>query len=388
MRMTRVLAVVLRGKATVDWSPPEWAGQTGLTGYTVAVSPGDRVIDVPPTATSQVVDGLARRTSYTFTVTAVSGPHQSQPATTTLTGTGITRSLSPATIGYGTTATLRGNAYRTDTGLGQPGWRLVLMSREKGSAIWQDVAATSTGDDGSYSFSVSPSANQEFRVRYDSGNSDYLGSTSPIATATVRQSVTGSLSDSATSPGTTVAVPRVGRPRPRWPPHRAAALPRRRVADGLSGHAHRRQRLRLPDTTHRGGRLPLPRLCARPRRPRGRLQPRRATHRALTRTRYAPDVHPSCNSAPAAWGDKQREEEDVTWLSLPALAAIGVTCIVTGALLCYLANRLEGARGTNGAYPDDSTQRHHCHVTSQPQLPARIPVTSASSRSPWPGDHG
>jgi len=193
------------GTATVRWTPPEASGQNGLTGYTVAVSPGDRVIDsIPATATSEVVDGLADGISYTFTVNARSGTYEGPAATTRLSGVEITGAVSPAVMTYGSTTKISGRATGVDTGIGQPGWQLALMSREEGTTTWQDVTTTTTGSDGGYAFSVEPPTNREFQVRYDSGNTDYLGATSAMAAATVRQRVAGWLSDATVASGTTV----------------------------------------------------------------------------------------------------------------------------------------------------------------------------------------
>jgi len=59
------------GTATVSWSPPASTGGCAITSYSVAPSPQTGVVTiVAGSATSATVGGLARRTTFTFTVTA------------------------------------------------------------------------------------------------------------------------------------------------------------------------------------------------------------------------------------------------------------------------------------------------------------------------------
>jgi Ca2+-binding RTX toxin-like protein len=63
------------GQATVTFTPPASDGGAPITAYRVQVITGatvvDRAIDIPPTATSTVVTGLANGTSHTFRLLAV-----------------------------------------------------------------------------------------------------------------------------------------------------------------------------------------------------------------------------------------------------------------------------------------------------------------------------
>lgn len=78
------------GAATVSWQAPTSDGGAPWTAYTVTASPGGKTVRVAPTATTATVTGLAQKTAYTFTVTAVNvagtSPAGSSPSITTLAG--------------------------------------------------------------------------------------------------------------------------------------------------------------------------------------------------------------------------------------------------------------------------------------------------------------
>lgn len=192
-------------RATVTWQEPRWAGVGGVTKYRITVSPGGKVIDyISPETRSKVVGGLASGVTYTFAVQAYSQDGAGGYARKRLIGTKATSALSATTVTYGTSVKFSGKAYRVDTGKGVSGWTVTLQNRTKGSTTWRSVSTITTSTYGSYSFTVQPWSSRDYRAVYLSGNSTYLGTTSPVRPVTVRQRVTGTFNDSSVRRGTTV----------------------------------------------------------------------------------------------------------------------------------------------------------------------------------------
>lgn len=184
---TDVTATGQLGAARLRWVPPSWHGTGGLTRYRITVSPGDRVIDnIPASATSAYVSGLARHVSYTFTLQAYSAAGGSQAVTRSLTGTKLTALASPSTISAGKSSKVSGKLYRADNSAALRGSTVVLQGRKKGTYTWNDKATTTTwSGSGEYAFIVRPSSSWQYRVLYRSGNGTYLGTFSVTRTVTV-----------------------------------------------------------------------------------------------------------------------------------------------------------------------------------------------------------
>ena len=88
------------GEAEVTWAAPASDGGAPPTKYTVVASPGGRTVVVRGTARSAVVDSLAARTSYTFTVTAtnVAGVSPAAVTATITTPNGIPAQTTAAPV--------------------------------------------------------------------------------------------------------------------------------------------------------------------------------------------------------------------------------------------------------------------------------------------------
>jgi glucose/arabinose dehydrogenase len=201
-----VLARAGRGQATVSWSPPEWPGLGGITKYRVSSSSGQVHDDLPPTATSQVVDGLSGGQSYTFTVTPYSSAGAGPAVTKKLTGTRLTSSVSPSIFTYhaGST-TVSGTLTRADTGSRLTSKPVELLGRAKGSTAWTVLATGTTNSSGVVSFTRWPSVNYEYQLEY-TDSSVYGASLSPARLVSVRQAVTAAFADSTVSRGTTAKL--------------------------------------------------------------------------------------------------------------------------------------------------------------------------------------
>lgn len=177
-------------QATVSWAPPVWPGTSALTKYKVTVYRGSTVAkeydNLPLQTTSQVVTGLASKTTYKFYVRAYNASGNSL-AGKTLIGTAQSSSLSPTTINKGSSTRFSGKLTRADNGAAVKYVRVYLQGRPKGSTTaYTDRASMTTSSTGSYSFTRAPSQSYEYRVVYKSGGTTYLGSVSAARTVTVR----------------------------------------------------------------------------------------------------------------------------------------------------------------------------------------------------------
>lgn len=176
-------------KATVKWPAPLWPGEGGLTKYTVTAKKGDTVVqtyDVAPTATSKLVSGLSRGTSYQFYVQPHSAGGQGPYSTRALIGTTLHSALSPTTIYSGQSVKFSGKLVRVDSGAGVRGLKVYLQGRKKGHTTWKDITSMSSGTGGAYSFTHKPTSSWEYRSMYKSGSSSYMGTFSNTRAVTVR----------------------------------------------------------------------------------------------------------------------------------------------------------------------------------------------------------
>jgi hypothetical protein len=68
-------------------------------------------------------------------------------------------------INYGTSSTIAGVLDGAGTTTPTAGVPVTLLARTAGQRAWQSVASTTTGTDGSYRFTVTPTNNTYYRVR-------------------------------------------------------------------------------------------------------------------------------------------------------------------------------------------------------------------------------
>lgn len=191
-----VTAVGGLGNATLKWAAPADPGKPPLSHYRITVQPDGQDFEVGPETTSKLITGLPSGVTQTFSVRAVNQHGESAQVTKKLVGTRIAVS-SPSTIVYGSSAVIKGRAYRTDTGATVTGLTVKLQGRKKGATTWSSVTSMKTGSGGIFSFTRKPTANYQYRVVYTSGYSNYLGSASSTRTVNVRTKVSAAWSDSS-----------------------------------------------------------------------------------------------------------------------------------------------------------------------------------------------
>jgi hypothetical protein len=78
---------------------------------------------------------------------------------------GFTINSSTPVINYGTSSTIAGVLDGAGTTTPTAGVPVTLLARTAGQRAWQSVASTTTGTDGSYRFTVTPTNNTYYRVR-------------------------------------------------------------------------------------------------------------------------------------------------------------------------------------------------------------------------------
>jgi len=110
----------------------------------------------------------------------------------------------PSSIVFGQTATVQGTLTKADDGAPVSGATVTLESRVPGAVDWTPTASTATtGTDGGYSFTVSPSRNLDYRVVYDGDTANKPSQSGPVH-VDVATRVTITASDTTTRKGDTV----------------------------------------------------------------------------------------------------------------------------------------------------------------------------------------
>ena len=94
-----------------------------------------------------------------------------------LAASALSASASPGLVVYGSNASVTG-ALTDDASTPIAGATVTLQSRPAGSGSFSDAATSSTGPNGRYAFTVSPTANTEYRVVF-AGDRTYAEATSP-----------------------------------------------------------------------------------------------------------------------------------------------------------------------------------------------------------------
>ena len=103
------------GIATVSWSAPVYDGDSPITGYTLAASPGPAHITVGPSLRTATIGGLFNGTAYTFTVAAMNAVGTSESSRASNVVTPQTGASAPVSTQQPAAA---GDTVTTDPGTG------------------------------------------------------------------------------------------------------------------------------------------------------------------------------------------------------------------------------------------------------------------------------
>jgi hypothetical protein len=204
-----VTAVAGPGTATVSWVPGN-DGNARTTSYVVTSIPGGLTAKVSGAATSATVAGLDPSTSYTFTVTAVSGAGSSAPSAPT---SGISATvptqlapIQPASINYGQPLSISAVLSRTDVTPATPlsDEPVTVMRKAPSAATWTTFATTNTASDGSINVTLHPKTAVEVQLVFK-GAPGFDAATA-TSTTVVHAVVTAALSKAKIKHGKTVTL--------------------------------------------------------------------------------------------------------------------------------------------------------------------------------------
>ncbi|HEV2891040.1 MAG TPA: fibronectin type III domain-containing protein [Frankiaceae bacterium] len=206
-----VAAAARDGGLAVTWAAPYATGRTPVTAYRVTA--GSTTVEVPGSARSATVAGLANFAAYRVTVTAVNAAGEGPPSI----GAGGTpsplappaarvatalRASAPAVISYGGTAVVVGTL--TKNGAPLPGHRVDVLTRKPGTTVWTRVTTLTTSSAGEVRHTLRPAANVEVLLTFG-GTSATLPSRAQ-RTVQVRPVISAGLSQGSAPLGTTVAI--------------------------------------------------------------------------------------------------------------------------------------------------------------------------------------
>jgi hypothetical protein len=204
-----VTAVAGPGSATVSWVPGN-DGNARTTSYVVTSAPGGLTATVGGAASSATVTGLDSTTTYTFTVTAVSGAGSSTPSTPSAPITAVVPTqlapVQPASINYGQSLSISAVLSRTDTTPATPisGEPVTVMRKAPAAKTWSTFATTNTASDGSINVTLHPKSAVEVEFVFK-GASGYDKATA-ASTTVVHAVVTARLSKAKVKHGQTVTL--------------------------------------------------------------------------------------------------------------------------------------------------------------------------------------
>lgn len=204
-----VTAVAGPSSATVSWIPGN-DGSARTTSYVVTASPGGLTAKAGGAATSATVVGLDPATTYTFTVTAVSGAGTSAPsAPSAPLAASVPTQIAPvvaASINFGQPLAISAVLTRTDNNPLVPitGQQITLMRKAPRATTWQTFGTATTASDGSVQFTLHPPRAVDVKLVF-SGAAGYQAA-SAMTTTVVHAVVTAMLSRPRARPGTTVTV--------------------------------------------------------------------------------------------------------------------------------------------------------------------------------------
>jgi hypothetical protein len=204
-----VTATAGAATATVSWVPGD-DGNARTTSYVVTSNPGAITAKVGGAATSATVKGLDPSTSYTFTVTAVSGAGSSKPSAPTapLTPTVPTQlaPVVPASINYGQALPISAVLTETDTTplTPIPNESVTLQRKAPNATTWTTFGTATTASDGSVHFTLHPQ--RAVAVKLVFNGADGYQAASATANTVVHAVVTAALSQPTARPGKVVKI--------------------------------------------------------------------------------------------------------------------------------------------------------------------------------------
>jgi hypothetical protein len=195
------------GSLLVAWSAPANGGSP-ITGYIVRYAPsaGGSSNQVVVAGTSTTLLGLANLTSYNVDVAATNAVGTG-PFATSVQGVTLAAVVAPAPTSVGTELTISGGrrivfggtaalsgALKTSGGVALAGKTVTIQSRVAGgTTTWAKVTTVTTGTTGTYTATVKPTVNREYRTVF-AGTSSNQASTSSTAKVLVRPKITRHLS--------------------------------------------------------------------------------------------------------------------------------------------------------------------------------------------------
>lgn len=175
----------------VTWDASTAPVYAPILGYTVTATDPDGDIvatqQVGPAATSAHLDGLTSGEDYTISVVANGSGGDSAAGTAVLHATSVTLQAAAVRVKYGAHTTLSGQLSSTDSDAGLAGRIVEIQSSPAGADTWTPVADVNVDASGSFSQSVTPTVNTDYRAVY-SGDPDN-SSVSSTATVSVAMKV-------------------------------------------------------------------------------------------------------------------------------------------------------------------------------------------------------
>jgi hypothetical protein len=200
--------------ATLTWSAPDWAGDTGIDHYEIS-SPsvnGGTPAAVPANGPLRFdAAGLSTSVTHTFGIRAVSSGGAGTPVAVTLVPSASSLRVTPATVVFGTQVTLSGTVTRPDTGTPHGYVLLTAYGRVRGSTTWTTIGSTSTWSNGTWAIQHAPIANTDYRVDV-LGGPGRLAASSSLALATVAPRLTATWTPATVRPNQVATIKLVTSP--------------------------------------------------------------------------------------------------------------------------------------------------------------------------------